>query len=81
MSGALLNGPLSGRSGFDVPAGLKMSKRVIKLILLAKDIPGTQSDAPIDALDGLVRPPAESVGRPKKAVRVCKVGTRHRWLD
>jgi hypothetical protein len=58
MSGALLNGPLSSSSSLVVPTGLKMSERVIEIILLAEDIPGTQSDVTIDALDGLVRPPA-----------------------
>ena len=65
MTGALLNGPLSGSSCVDVAAGLKMSKCVEKIIVFAKDISGTQSDAPIDARDGLVRLPAESVGTPK----------------
>src|SRR5438046_6028110 len=74
MLRSLLNGQLSGRSGLGIPAGLKMSEGVVQLILFAEDVAGAESHAPIDALDGRVRPSAEGVGSAEKAVGVCKVG-------
>jgi len=76
VSGALLNGHLSGSSGGGIPPGLKMSKRVEELILIAKGIAGTQSYATIDALNGLVWPSTQCMGGPKKTVRIGKVGAR-----
>lgn len=72
----MLNGPLSGSSSFAIPADLKMGERVKQRICIAKDIAGTQSDIRIDVLEGLVGPPAESVGSPKQAVCICKIGAR-----
>src|SRR4030095_8957762 len=73
---ALLNGQLSGRSGVGIPPGLKMSERVVELILIAKDIARTQSYTAIDALNGLVWPSAQGMLGPKKTVRVGKIGAR-----
>ncbi len=56
MSRALLNGLVSGSSGFGKPPGLKIGECVKQLICIAKDIARTQPDTPIDARDGLVRP-------------------------
>ncbi len=75
MSGALLNGQLRGSSGLGIPAGLKMSERVIELIFLAEDIARTQSYATINALDGLVRSSAQGMSGPEKTMRVREVGT------
>ena len=74
MLRTLLNGQLSGRSGLYIPAGLKMSEGVVELILFAEDIAGAESHAPIDALDGLVRPSTQGMRCAQKAVGVCKVG-------
>ena len=50
-----------------------MGEGVVELILLAEDIAGAQSHAPIDALDGRIRPSAEGMGSAEKAVGVCEV--------
>src|SRR5262249_57892669 len=51
-----------------------MGEGVVELILFAEDVAGAESHAPIDALDGLVRPSGEGMGCTEKAVGVCKVG-------
>ncbi len=43
---------------------------------MAEGVAGTQPDAAIDTLDGLVRLPYEGMNRAEDAMGVCEVGTR-----
>jgi hypothetical protein len=71
----LFNGSFSGSSRFRVPASLKMSESVIKMVLVAKNITWTQAHRMIDALDGKIRVSAQRIRRTEQAMRIGKIGT------